>query len=64
MHSSKRAERVDLAPPDLLTEPPRPALRVIASTAAAPAPGIRRRASLTFRKIVKRNQGLHSFRIY
>jgi hypothetical protein len=62
MSSSNLAVRMEHAATDLLSHPPRPALRVVAST-ERPSRIVRRRISLTNRKLISRDQGLRYFRV-
>ena len=62
MSSSNLAARMELAAPDLLSEPPRAKLRVITNTEPLLVPVVRPRTSLEFRRILIRNQGLRTFR--
>jgi hypothetical protein len=64
MSSSNLAERMELATPDLLSEPPRPVLRVITNTAPLVVQSMRPRFSLENRAIVIRDHGFRSFRVY
>jgi hypothetical protein len=63
MPMSNLAVRMEHAAPDLLSEPPRPALRVITNAAPLEARTNRPRRSLESRTIVIRDQGFRSFRV-
>jgi hypothetical protein len=62
MSSSNLAVRMEHTATDLLSDPPRPTLRVVASN-ERPVRPIRTRISLTNRKFVARDQGLRYFRV-
>jgi hypothetical protein len=62
MSSSNLAVRMEHAAMDLLSEPPRPLLRVVVSNERPRRP-IRNRISFTNRKFVSRDQGLRYFRV-
>ena len=62
MFSSNLAVRMEHAAMDLLSEPPRPQLRVVVSNERPRRP-IRNRISFTNRKFVSRDQGLRYFRV-
>jgi hypothetical protein len=64
MSSSNLAARIELAVPDLLSEPPRPVLRVITNEAPQLTRTDRPRTSLEFRRILIRDPGFRSFRVY
>jgi hypothetical protein len=64
MQSTNTAARMELAAPDLLSEPARPVLRVITNDGPLTAPSNRPRTSLEFRRIVLRDQGLRSFKVF
>ncbi len=63
MPMSNSAVRMEYAAPDLLSEPPRPVLRVITNTAPIEERSSRPRRSLDSRTIVIRDQGFRSFRV-
>jgi len=62
--SSNLAECIELGALDLSAEPMRPALQVITNTAPLLARARRPRTSFEFRRIVIRDQGLRSFRVF
>jgi hypothetical protein len=62
MSSSNLAVRMEHTATDLLSQPPRPLLRVVANT-ERPVRNIRPRISFTNRKFVVRDHGLRYFRI-
>ena len=62
MSSSNLAVNLDDTATDLLSHPPRPQLRVVASN-ERPARNSQRRISLTNRKFLNRDQGMRYFRI-
>jgi hypothetical protein len=62
MSSSNLAVRMEHTATDLLSEPPRPSLRIVANT-ERPVQGVRPRTSLTNRKFVIRDQGMRLFRV-
>jgi hypothetical protein len=64
MQSSNLATRRELAAPDLLSQPPRPALQLVTNIAPLQPGAIRPRASFEIRTIVIRDQGLRSFRVF
>ena len=64
MSSSNLAERIELATPDLLSEPPRLVLQVITNTAPLVAQRSRPRVSMETRAIVIRDHGFRFFRVY
>ena len=64
MQSSNLAARFDLVAPDLLIDPPRPKLQLIANTEPLQVRDVRPRISLEFRTIVIRDHGFRSFRVY
>jgi hypothetical protein len=63
MPMSNLAVRMEHAAPDLLSEPPRPVLKVITNHAPIETRVNRPRRSLDSRTIVIRNQGFRSFRV-
>ena len=63
MSMSNLAVRMELAAPDLLSEPPKPALRLVTNTAMVERDN-RPRLSLEFRRIQLRDSGFRSFRVY
>jgi len=62
MSSSNLAVRMEHTATDLLCDPPRPLLRVVASN-KRPEQSVRFRTSLANRKFVTRDQGLRYFRV-
>lgn len=64
MPSSNLAARMELAAPDLLSEPARPRLKIITSAVSQTREGARPRLSLEFRSIVIRDHGFRRFRVY
>ena len=64
MSASNLAVRIEHAALDLSVESPRPALQVITNTAPLLARSNRPRTSLEFRKILIRDHGFRSFRVY
>jgi hypothetical protein len=64
MPMSNTAVRMEYAAPDLLSEPPRPVLRVITNNAPIEVRDVRPRRSLDSYTIVIRDQGFRPFRVY
>jgi len=62
MSSSNLAVRMEHTAMDLLSNPPRPLLRVVASN-KRPVQSVRFRNSFSNRKFVTRDQGLRFFRV-
>jgi hypothetical protein len=62
MSLSNLAVRMEHTATDLLSNPPRPELRLVANN-ERPVQKVRPRISLTNRKFVSRNHGLRLFRI-
>jgi hypothetical protein len=62
MSSSNIAVRMEHTATDLLSHPPRPLLRIVASN-VRPVQGVRLSTSFKNRKFLKRDQGLRYLRI-
>jgi 16S rRNA G1207 methylase RsmC len=62
MSSSNLAVRMEHTATDMLSHPPRPLLRVVASN-ERPVQSVRLRTSFTNRKFVTRDQGFRLFRV-
>ena len=64
MQSSNLAVRLEPTTQDVLSQPPRPVLQVVANNAPGEMRPERPKPSLAFRRFVIRDQGFRTFRVF